>query len=254
MVIERTGERVPGGIPHGLCNQGAVCIVDGKRMGLCVFEVLQPMLEIAQKNISLAQLRFRVLLYQSLSRQRRQHFEGGSHAQAGVAPAAYELKGLRNELDLADASRTEFDVIGQFAARHLRPDLSVQVAHCGECPVVEVFAEHERAHDRRERSGLVACERASLYPGIALPFAPLGHQVLLESVKAGGERSGIAPRSQAHVYPEYPAVGGRFGQSGDQPAAQAREEFVVADGAGAACRSAPGFSFFRIEENEIDVG
>src|SRR5207244_6368946 len=115
----------------------------------------------------------------------------------------------REELDLADAARPELDLIGEFPLRHLFADLRVQLAHRRERTVIEIFAVHERAHDRGERAVFTAGpERARLDPGVAFPFPALRHEIFLQRVEARGERPGVSPGAKAPVAAENGAVSG----------------------------------------------
>src|SRR5205814_8557697 len=86
-------------------------------------------------------------------------------------------------------------------------DLRVQLAHRRERTVIEIFAVHERTHDRGERTVLAAGpERSRLDPGVALPFPALRHEIFLQRVEARGDRPGVPPGAKAHVDPENEAV------------------------------------------------
>src|SRR6185503_19813557 len=111
-------------------------------------------------------------------------------AQRRVAAAADELERLHDELDLADPARAELDVLGELAPLLVAAHFGVPAAHGGERGVVEVLAEHERPYDGVERGVVRTAERTRLEPGVALPFAPLRDQVVLERVEVAGERPG----------------------------------------------------------------
>src|SRR5439155_19240188 len=122
-------------------------------------------------------------------------------------------------------------------------------AHRRERAIVEVFAVHERAHDRCERPVFaIGPERARLDPSVAFPLPALRDEILLERVEARGERAGVAPGAKAHVDAEDEAVRGAVAERGDQAAAEQREEVELA------LRPAAGFPVFLIKENQIDIG
>ena len=177
--------------------------------------------------------------------EQRKHFQRWADLQRRVAAAANKLECLRDEFDLADATRAELDLIGQLPPRHFLADLRVQLAHRRESPVIEILPVHERAHDRRERFVLTAGpERARLDPGVALPFPAMRDEIFLERVETRGERPGVSPGAKAHVDAENEAVRGALIERGDQAASESREEFQIARRA----------ALLGIEKDEIDVG
>jgi len=93
-------------------------------------------------------------------------------------------------------------------------------------------------------------DHAALDPGVALPFAALHDEVLLQHAQAAGERPGIAVRAQAHVDAEDVTVLGDIGQRIDQAPAQLRKVLVVGQRAWAALRVA----LVVVEEDQVDVG
>ncbi len=97
----------------------------------------------------------------------------------------------------------------------------------------------------------MACagERARLEPGVALPSAALGDEVLLERRERHRERAAVAVRAQAHVDPEHEPVGRDVVQRGDHAPPDPLEELAIRE------RSrAIRFAFVGIDEHEVDVG
>ena len=90
---------------------------------------------------------------------------------------------------------------------------------------------------------------ARLDPGVALPFAALGHEVVLERVERADQRPGVAVRAQPHVDAEDLAVGGDFAERGDQALAEAGEEVVVLDPL-----RPGGVAILGVDEDVVDVG
>jgi len=84
-------------------------------------------------------------------REQREHCERRADLQRRVAASAGELEHLRDELDLADASRPELDLIGELPARHFLADLRVQLAQSPRTRRSRGICGNERAHDRGER-------------------------------------------------------------------------------------------------------
>ena len=131
----------------------------------------------------------------------------------------------------------------------------MQVTHRVDGAEVEVFAEHERLAQRLQLVVPAAGQRARLDPGIAFPLAALGEEVVFQHVETDRQRAAVAIRAQPHVDPEHEAVGGHFGQQFDHLAAQPREEIEIVDAlAEPVGRVGIGFTAFRIDEDEIDVG
>ncbi len=137
----------------------------------------------------------------------------------------------------------------QVAPLDLAADLAVQVAQGGDGVVIEVAAVDERPHHLHQFRFPVAGEGARLDPGVALPFAALGDEVVFQRIEAGDERTAVAVRPQPHVDAEHEAVSGQLGERGDQLAAETREILVIADD----LRSAR-VAFLGIDEDEIQVG
>ena len=233
---------------HGASDQ--IEIVRGVRQVVClrVVQILQPVLEPAQKVIGAGQLVNRVRSEDAAFRQFGQHPQRRPDLQFAITPAADQLENLCDELDFADATRPDLDVVGTLAARYLAADLRMKVAHGIERAVIEVFAKHEGAGDFLEFGIAFAVERACLDPGVALPLAPLSDEVALQRVERAHQRPGIAVGAQAHVHPEDLPVLGDVGQRLDDAFAESLEEFEVADDLGAA-----GIAVFRVDENQVDV-
>ena len=244
----------PVGAAHRFGDEGAVFIARGQFVGLRILEVLQPVLELAQVQISLAQFGHGFGCEQALGGEQAEHRQGGARLQRAVAPAAYQLEDLGGEFDLANAAGAQLDVIGEVAPAHLLADLRVQFAHRADAAVIEVFAEHEGPRQCGEL-GLVLVIKGykvagghdpRLDPGIALPFAAVRHQILLQCIEAHRQRSAVAPGPQAHVDTEYAALASRLVEALDQAAAELGKILV----AGAATGE---FRVLRINEYQVDV-
>ncbi|MNM95080.1 hypothetical protein D3C81_1075070 [compost metagenome] len=139
----------------------------------------------------------------------------------------------------------------------LAADLRMQRADRRDHAVVQIAAEHERRGQARQQAGgalrVRRVERryhAALDPGVALPFAPLHHQVFLQHAQAARQRTGIAIGPQPHVDAEHVAVGGHLGKQVDQAAAEADEVLMV----GQAARAALRVAVFVIQEDQVDIG
>ena len=83
---------------------------------------------------------------------------------SGLAAAAHDLKSLRDELDLADAARSELDVLGELLARDLLRDQAFHLPQRVEHAVVEIAAINERREDVVEHVGLEATAPSAAAP------------------------------------------------------------------------------------------
>ena len=227
-------------------------------MCLRVVDVLQAVFEPAQEFIRLEQLRLAVERQQAARDEQRQHLERWPDLQRRVAAAANQLEDLGHELDFADAAGAELDVVGHVLARDLAADLSVQVAHGIDRAKIEVLAEDEGARDAFEL-GIPGCLQvvagvhdARLDPGVTLPLAALGDQVVFERDDRAHERPGIAIRPQTHVDAKDLAIAGDLAERADQPLAETGEEVVGLDLAPAAGHSSR-LAVFRVDEDVVDV-
>ena len=239
---------------------------------LCVFDVLQTVLQLAQEAVSLGQPRHGVGVDQAALRRRPQHLQRGAHAQPEILPAANELKHLRDEFNLADAAAPELDVgrarlqmahvvallVGTVAALGcLVADLRMQRANGGDHAVIEIATKHKRARHAIQLLDHAGCMRtgrvsddATLDPGVALPLPALHDEVLLQHAQTARQRPRIAIRAKTHVDAEDVAVLRHIGQRVDQPPAELREVFMIGERA----RAALGVAIVVVEEDQIDVG
>ena len=162
--------------------------------------------------------------------------------------AANHLENLRDKFNFADAARAQFDIVVHLAFLHFPPDLAVQLAHGVVGVVVQIFAEHERAY-QRGNAVFLRRDDACLAPGIALPFAPLRDQILLQSRLAAHQCAAVAVRPQAHVDAEHLPVFGNVVQQRNQFLSHFGEKFLIGALAFAVCAAV-----FRIDENQIQIG
>ncbi len=180
------------------------------------------------------------------------HEVGPSHLQARRAAAAQQLERLHHELDLADASRAELDVLLQLAPLDLACDEFLHAAQRLEDAEVEVAPVHEGPQHvsiQYLEAGLRAVHRARLDVGVALPVAAVLLQVVLDRVEAHGHRARFAERAQPQVDAVDEAlVGGRAEQLRHAPA-HSREEFLVLERAWTRRLAVLGEC-----EHEVDVG
>ncbi len=205
----------------------------GMRVILRIAEHLQAVLDAAQEQIGGFELLRDPRRQQLPAGQLRQHGEQRLGLHAPVLPAAYQLEGLHDELDFADAARAELDVIGEIAARDFLFDERLHLAQTFEHAEVEVTPVDEGTHALGvdEFPGRRTGDGARLDPGVALPVAAVGLQVVVEECAADGERPAVAEGPQPHVHAMHDAFAGALAQDADHQAAEPGEEILVVDAA-----------------------
>ena len=220
-------------------------------MRLLVVALLQAVLDAPQESIRLAEFLHRRRRQQLLAREQRQRLEQAARLQRGLAAAADQLERLHDELDLADAARTELDVVLQLAPLDLARDQLLHVAQRLEHAEVEVAAEDERPQhvavqvvERRR-----AMHRPRLHVGVALPVAAVLLQVVLEGVEAHHLRARLAERPQAQVHAVDEAVLRHRAEQLRHASAEPREVLLVLQRP-----RAVGLAVLGEQEHEVDVG
>src|SRR5262249_61562691 len=113
---------------------------------------LQPVLGLAEEPVGAIEALARLRVDEAALRQRRQRRERLAPAQLRMAAAGDQLLGLGEELDLADATAAELDVVALDRDRAMAAegvDLALHRVHLGDGGVVEMPAPdegHDRAH------------------------------------------------------------------------------------------------------------
>ena len=217
-------------------------------MGLLVVPVLQAVFDVAQEAVGGEQGFDVFRRHDAQLGKFHQRFLRAFQLQSAHLSAAYHLENLGDKFDLADTARAEFDVVHHAFFADFAADLAVQVAHRLIRAVIQIFAEHEGAHQRFD---VVRIRRnhAAFAPRIAFPFAPLRNQVLLQRGFAQYQRARIAVRPQPHIDAEHLPVGGNVVQQRNQFLPDFGEKFLIT-----AFAPAVGVARFGIDENQIDVG
>ena len=155
------------GKAQGLSDPGQVIVARGQHMGLLVVQVLDAVLDVAQKFISARQRIGGVLRHQAGAGHALQGAHGGAHAQLGKLTAAHHLQELHGEFDFTYAATRELDVIGALgvtgaAALGLLANLPVQAAQGVKHVVVQVAPEHKRQHHGAQILNRTCLYRAGL--------------------------------------------------------------------------------------------
>ena len=229
-----------------------VHLVVRQHLRLTVRDRLQRMLGIAQEFIAFAQFGHCRGRQITLPLQGGQHTEQRTLLQAEIAPSVDQLKGLSDELDLADATGTQLDIRSHALAPHFLLDQLLHGAQRLDGGEVQVTPVDEGSqHLQQLLAGLlVTTDDPRLDHRVALPVAPLILVVLLKRIEAVDQRPGRAVRTQTHVDAEGEAVDGDGVQCLDQPLAKADEEFLIVQRA----LGADGLAALRIAEDQVDVG
>jgi hypothetical protein len=115
---------------------------------LFVAQHLHAILGAAQEQISAAQPRRGVGIEMSKLLGRGQRVEQTRRTQLGFAAGTNQLQQLHREFDLADAARTEFQVLFALAPLDFGVDARLQFAQAFDRGEVEVLAIHEGAQAR----------------------------------------------------------------------------------------------------------
>ena len=123
--LQACGKSLPGSEARHLCQPRAIVFVLGQVVALRVVEVLQPVLDLAQESVGVAELARGFGRQQAPLPEPLERFPRSPGGERRVAPAADELQGLRHEFDLADTPRAELDMVGELAPRHLAAHFGV---------------------------------------------------------------------------------------------------------------------------------
>ena len=146
-------------------------------MRLLVGDHLQAMFDAPEKDIGLGELVNRLARHPALDEQLFEHLEGARAAQTWPPSAENELLRLNEELDLANASAAELDVVARhgddFMAAH-GMDLALHRVDVGDRGVVEILAPDERGEIAQKGFAQrnVAGDRTRLDHRGALPVLP----------------------------------------------------------------------------------
>ena len=169
---------------------------------------------------------------------------------ARVLSAPHQLKHLDDELDFADAARTELDVVRQVALGHFVGDQRLHLAQRAEHPEIDVAAVDEGRQDLVEEFGAVAPagDEPGLLVGIAFPVPAVPDQVILQRRQAHRQRPAGSERPQPRIDAECHAVRRRLVEQLDQQLHQAAEVLV---------RAGPGMALeyhaLRIQDHEVHI-
>ena len=210
MPAQLRDERLRARMAEKRRNARQFTLAFGKAVGLPVVDHLQAVLDAAQIPVGLDQ--FPRLADADMARrgERLQRRFGASRAQRRVAPAPYELLGLGEELDLADAAAAEFDVVARAPGLASAPDLALDGLDIADRGEIEVFAPHERPYRAQERLARrqVPRDGPRLDHGGALPILPQTRVIAFRRRRRNGERRRRRIGAQPEIGAEHVTVGG----------------------------------------------
>ena len=251
------------GITQGPGNPGQVVVAGGQHMGLLVVEVLDAVLNLAQKHIGRSQSIGCGLGHEPCLGHALQRVQRGARAQLRKLPTAHHLQQLHSEFDLADATTRQLDVIGAFgvtraAFGRMVADLLVQRAQRFKNVVVEVAAKHKGQHHaaqslrRAVNHGAARGHDPAFHPGKALPLAALHLQILFQGVERDHARARVAVGPQGQIDPKHKAVLSGITDQGVHALDGAGEVILTRDFV-AAFTVAQGFAVLVVHINQVDV-
>ena len=145
VALDRGAQLEPFGIVHARgASRSRSSSVDRQLVHLLIGAHLQPVFQPSQKHIGRIELVPRPSAGSSLAPPAAAaRWRSERALQPPILAAADQLKGLHDELDLADAAVAELDVVGELAALHLALDQRLHLAQRLEHAEIEVAAIHE---------------------------------------------------------------------------------------------------------------
>ena len=249
------------GQPQAVRQPQQVGSVGGQHMGLLVVQVLDAVFHPAQKHIGLGQRLGGGLGHQLGAGQALQGIQRGPGAQLGELPATHNLQQLHRELNFADATATELDIIGPLGppcavARRLVADLPVQAAQGFKHAVVQVAPIHKGLHRVAQSVGLlhVAARRhhPAFEPSKTLPLTALDQKILFQRQQRNHRRPRHAVGAQGQVHAKHKAMGLGVADQGVDQLDRLAEVAMVVDLA-APIVTPGGFAVFFVHINQVDV-
>ena len=213
------GEAGGVGVAHEPGEAFHLVALLGQQVGLPVGHHLQPVLDAAQEAVGGAELAPGAARQVAGAGEQAQCVQGTRRAQRRVAAAPDQLQGLRHELDLANTTLAELDVMagdagnpvlsGAKSGALVGVDAPLHGVNVGEGGEVEVAAPDKGADGLEEAGaeGKVASHRARLQHGRAFPI--LSHALIVGDGPRQGDagRCGRRVGAQPQVGAEHVAVG-----------------------------------------------
>ena len=252
MSIQLGHQLRPRGEPHRHCDTLLIDICRHQNLRLLVGQPLQFVFEAAQIFIRIAQLVYGLGGQIFAVFQHDHRFVKRGLLKTQIASAVHQLQRLHDELDFANATRPELDVLPQAFAAHLFVDLHLHAAQRFEGREIQIAAIHERTQTLEQflARNLIACDDARLDERVTLPVAPLTLIIIFHGVEAAHQRTFAAIGTQPHVDAEHEAVAGHRVDYIDEALPESHEELLIDEGIAIA---AERLTRFGIGKDEIDV-
>ena len=236
---------------HGIGKPRATGVVLRQLVYLLIRNRLQAVLDAPQEHIGLGELQRDMRRQVAEHGQRIEHPEDVAFLQQRLPPAAHQLEGLGDELDLADTARAKLDVVLHALALDLADDLLLEVAQRFEGAEIEVAPVDKRSQQLHQLAGggHGAGHRPCLDHGVAFPLAPLQLVVVGHGIETGHQRPAVAVGPQPHVDPVDEAPVGNIIEGVYQLPAELQVKFLDAD-----IRGWPAPLEVGVGEDEVDIG
>ena len=188
VVVELVQKRTGVAKTQGAGNPGQVIVLRRQHMGLLVVQVLNAVLDAAQKVVGLAQGLHLVGRHQARFEQALQGRLRGTGAQFGELTAPHHLQQLHSEFNFADTTARQLDVMRPLgvacsALGGVLADLAVQAAQRIEHAVVQITPKHKRRNHRAQRQWSAqrqighGRDHPAFEPRKPLPFAALHQKI-----------------------------------------------------------------------------
>jgi hypothetical protein len=219
-----------------------------QHVGLGVVEVLQAVLDAAQEVVGGGQLGHRLGGRMPLLGQQPQHLQRRLDLQRRSRPPriSWNTWAMNSISRMPPGPSLTLSALSFFATSWRICACSSRMALMA--PKSRYLRKTKGRRIASSSSQRARRQRPRLDPGVALPLAALGDEVVFQHVEGTDQRAGIAVGPQAHVDAEHLAVLGDVGDGVDQGAAQAGEVFEIGNRSGAI-----GVAVLGIDEDQVDV-
>ena len=143
-------------VSQGVRNPGQVIVTGWQGVGLLVVQVLNAVLDMAQKSVGVNQPRCGVIKHQASMRQTPQRVDRAAGTQLGELPAAHHLQQLHGKFNLPNAAARHLHVVSALrppsaALGGVVANLPMQNAQRVKHAVVQIAPEYKRQHNAAQR-------------------------------------------------------------------------------------------------------